>query len=535
MATENQDPLRNLLQEVLKNNSLAPEYDMDMMQRLNNISYLMQQNQDSFTLPVSKPNEISALQHWLEQLSANIQTGSCIYPDAMTSPPNHHSATTPTKYKDNDYMDYSSLAALMNSTSNPEFDNISSTSGGTDQLLYPNCDAFISGSNLPSSPPPASTIRSHVTPSTTSPWPLTMSSDQLLYPSSSPAHTPPASSSSTSSPSNSSSPSSGRQLMNDSHPENSAMVSSEQSIQPQTQQNKFQYSNNNEGYGIIPSFWKPGPTPGHSTVVQIPVIDGPAPSEEIDFTPEYHQVDQQPNVNFETSRTDVEPILVVHNKIDTSHAIKKEMMHMINVFNSPAQQNDDESPIANDEDKRDRKYSSTLNSTTTDGSSSQQGTTTIIKDDKHIDDDDKTTSPSEDNSNKDPTSMTNTAKPKVSLREEHNTVTTCLSDNTDDEEDYESPYADLVGHLQNISLEADDEDADMKLRERHTQLIDLLWRAAMRSTSSKATNYIPKSLSTTTTEASISSTSPSSPSSIPLLSTKALSPHSPLKSHSITA
>jgi hypothetical protein len=271
--------------------------------------------------------------------------------------------------------------------------------------------------------------------------------------------------------------------------------------------------------------------------VQIPAIDGPAPYEEIDFTPEYHQVEQQPDVNFETSRTDVEPIPVAHKKIDTSHATKKEMMHMINVFTSPDQQKD-EATKTNEKDKGDTSRTLALdNTTTTDGSSNLQQTTATNKDTK------VTISDEANGNDDDPTPIDKT---KACSPEEYSTMTTCLSDNADDEEDNASPYADLVDHLQKISLKSD-QDVDLKLRERHAQLVDLLWRAAMRSTSSKRTQPLPASVSTTATPppissiaspsslSSSSSSTSSSPSSIPFSSTKStLSSRSPLATHSIT-
>ncbi|KAI8637897.1 hypothetical protein BD408DRAFT_394967 [Parasitella parasitica] len=79
---QHQDPLQDFIEDVLQNQSL-PAYDEEMMDKLNSIGpalrYQHQQN-INWTLPC-EPEALPALQNWLEQLSANIQTDESIYPD----------------------------------------------------------------------------------------------------------------------------------------------------------------------------------------------------------------------------------------------------------------------------------------------------------------------------------------------------------------------------------------------------------------------------------------------------------------------
>jgi hypothetical protein len=284
---------------------------------------------------------------------------------------------------------------------------------------------------------------------------------------------------------------------------------------------------NTDNRAIIPSFWKPGPTPTPTATVKIPSIDGPAPYEEVDFTPDYlqQQQQQQPNSNFETSRTDVEPIPVAHNKLDTSHEIKKEMMHMINVFSSPATQDEDHNK------------NSDATSTTSSKDKDVAAITATNASDTEQNDHGATDNDSTDESGKfDITTakrLNNTIRPKANMH-----ATLIDKSNEDDnkasteEEDHTSPYADLVVLIRNISLK--NEDSDTKLRERHAQLVDLLWNAALRSSTapSKSTSERPP-LAQAPSSTTIYPSTHIPPSSSPLKHGLA-SPRSPLNSHFIT-
>ncbi|KAI9487991.1 hypothetical protein BDB00DRAFT_81152 [Zychaea mexicana] len=80
------DALQNFLYDAIQSTTLSPDYDTEMMERLDSISHELQRQQfNNWTAPVNDPNDINTLQNWLEQLSANIQTDVCLYPE-ITSP-----------------------------------------------------------------------------------------------------------------------------------------------------------------------------------------------------------------------------------------------------------------------------------------------------------------------------------------------------------------------------------------------------------------------------------------------------------------
>ncbi|KAI8145499.1 hypothetical protein BJV82DRAFT_39586 [Fennellomyces sp. T-0311] len=74
---------------------------LEMMERLDGISHVIQRQPEAWTAPINDQNDINALQNWLEQLSANIQTDSCIYPE-LTSP---QSSGLPTTVSDSTNLD----------------------------------------------------------------------------------------------------------------------------------------------------------------------------------------------------------------------------------------------------------------------------------------------------------------------------------------------------------------------------------------------------------------------------------------------
>ncbi|CAO3583445.1 unnamed protein product [Absidia cylindrospora] len=397
-----QHALDDFLQHALKNDCPPPEYDMDMMQRLNTISYIMQQNQDDFILPVSTSNEINALQTWLEQLSAKIQTNSRIYPDPTASPV-QHSATT--------HLQHPAYSNLIMTTgianSNTELIQCSNDHSS----LYPSCDNIDHEETTKQEPPSQSYTQSSSAP-------------------------PPTS---TNAPSS---------------------ISSTSTIN--TTSTTINISNDNH-HEISPLFWKPGPNPLTSTV-EVPAIDGPAPSEEIDFTPEYMHQQHQPTTSFETEKSDVKHISVPGNKIDTSFDGKKEMMQMINVFTSPTQNNSDSTTS-----KKDHKVD-------------DNSTDNIADDSVDMDDLDSFTRTDSIVDKNAPPCVSKPAAMTLSSPTEPDTATRLsLLDNDDDEsEDGTSPYDDLVDHLRNVSLQSENEDS--KLRQRHSQLVDLLWQATLRLT-----------------------------------------------------
>ncbi|KAI9270554.1 hypothetical protein BDA99DRAFT_502115 [Phascolomyces articulosus] len=96
MINNNNNPLQSFLYDAIQAKSLSPDYDTEMMERLDSVSQELQRQSSSenWTPPVNDPNDINALQNWLEQLSANIQTDACLYPE-ITSPAGSGSTTMP--------------------------------------------------------------------------------------------------------------------------------------------------------------------------------------------------------------------------------------------------------------------------------------------------------------------------------------------------------------------------------------------------------------------------------------------------------
>ncbi|KAI7847940.1 hypothetical protein BDC45DRAFT_333643 [Circinella umbellata] len=108
----NNNPLQSLLYDAIQSKTLSPDYDTEMMERLDNVSQELQRQSENWAPSINDPHDINALQDWLEQLSANIQTDACLYPEINTSPSSTQLGST----------------AIM--PSNPNFDS----------ELYPNFD-----------------------------------------------------------------------------------------------------------------------------------------------------------------------------------------------------------------------------------------------------------------------------------------------------------------------------------------------------------------------------------------------------------
>jgi hypothetical protein len=194
------------------------------------------------------------------------------------------------------------------------------------------------------------------------------------------------------------------------------------------------------------------------------------------------------------------------------------MMHMINVFSSPATQEKDHAKNSDTTSITDSKEKDHATNT----SDTEQVTTEDGGDDDSTDHRDES-------SKVDITTTKRSPRPKATMH-----ATLIDNSNEDDkkadtEEDHASPYADLVGLLRNISLKSD--ESDTKLRERHAQLVDLLWNAALRSSTTAAPSAEQLAQLKTPSSTTIypSTHIPSSPS----LKHSLASPRSPLTSHSI--
>lgn len=281
---QQQDPLQDFIVDVLQNHSL-PTYDEDMMNRLNSIAPALQyqQQQDAnWSLPC-EPDAIPALQNWLEQLSANIQTDENIYPDITVS-----SSTQQQQQQQQPSMPSTDLLTT------------------DDYDLYPKLNGT-GNAWTSSSPNMATTAITSLSPS--------------LYPQhnsatseSSAVHTPPPSSS-------------------DLH----------RLSYPQYQQTAPKFWS--PGYIHSPAFNAnanafSSSSPSATTVSSSTSSSSPTafikPSDAIDFSsPTYSNHSNEPNKVFETSVTEASTLTPVYDKASAvSFDNKKELMHMMNVFSS---------------------------------------------------------------------------------------------------------------------------------------------------------------------------------------------------------
>ncbi|KAG0186232.1 hypothetical protein DFQ28_008146 [Apophysomyces sp. BC1034] len=251
-----QDPLQNLLQDVLQNASLSPEYDTDMMERLDSLAHVIHQS-DDWTLPVTEQDDINNMQSWLEQLSANIETGDSIYPDILSPPQNQFyvSATIP---------------------------EVSIFDPG--HALYPSLDGG------PDKPEPWSLpINEHASS-------LDLSSEYLN------------------------------------------VFTSPESLSQNTASQYSTVSHEDEKTSTVTAnFW--GPV--HSPKLETMVLERHAPSEPIDFSPSGpSSCTPQPSGQFETTKTETTALTPI-KETNISYQDKKEVLHMLNVFNA---NNDTTSP-----------------------------------------------------------------------------------------------------------------------------------------------------------------------------------------------
>ncbi|ORY93176.1 hypothetical protein BCR43DRAFT_507608 [Syncephalastrum racemosum] len=324
----------------------------DMMNRLNSVSDFVHKDQP---VSLSSADELDAMQSWLEQLAANIETGTCIYP-----------------------------------SSNPP-------SSPGDQSLYP-----IQQRQQPHSQPyPAAwaSMLSHTGN------PLTAS---LLD--TSPFCHPPSMSSSSSSPEN----------------------------QPEP------------AYPAAPKFW----TPGITADVDTQKIDGPTPSEEVDFSqpPSMTYSQPQPLHLFQTQHE--EAGLLGQQKRDKSWTLeeRKDVVQLLNALAAPGtnlQPGQSDSPRNTTEKETDAHDVAVAG---------------------HDNDDNDDDGQSKYSSTPSSPALSCSAKRPISLLLSKN-----LNDDAEDERD--SPYATLINQLQNLSCE----ESEDEMKKRHAETVDLLWHAVNRA------------------------------------------------------
>lgn len=86
IAEHDSNPINELIHDVVKNKMLSPEYDIAMMNRLNEISDALEEQETDWTPSIESQSEIDILQNWFEQLSSNIQSGGPAYPPLEMDP-----------------------------------------------------------------------------------------------------------------------------------------------------------------------------------------------------------------------------------------------------------------------------------------------------------------------------------------------------------------------------------------------------------------------------------------------------------------
>lgn len=459
-----------------------------MMQRLNSITYIMHQKQNHFILPVTEANEINALQNWLEQLSANIQTNGCLYPNIIPSSSqsqsSNSSSPTPTY----------PASSTFDTISHPFVDTLELENHPQDQALYPNHKpTSISSEKSPSSS----------TTATTYPWSYMMQAgqhlfsglnackDQLLYSSIS-TTTNDSNNNNNISDANESIQSS----LSPTYPSSLTSSLSTSSLSPKSTSTSHMDASslNHHHHSISPSFWKTDCKLNPSSKeIELPIFEGPSPSEEVDFSAkttiinknQQQQQETLSNHEFETSQIEATPMIVTqeNNSNNGLYETKKEMMHMINVFTSPSQNNTNNN--SDDDGKKEENKGVTIKKEEKESSNSDP---IIIANEDQKDNESKKSLIITSHHHHHPVKENeeNIKKKKIMISDEiiehiYSETSNSSDDDDDDEDDDETTYADLTGMVKNISLK--DEETENRLRERHAQLVDLLWKATIRTLS----------------------------------------------------
>lgn len=247
----------------------------EMMDRLDYISAAVQHQSNEWIPPVDNPNDLDTLQSWLEQLSANIQTDTCLYPDLATT------------------------ATATATTTQPP-----STSSASDNDLYLYSNEFLDNISNTPSPPDWKTLMMTSTEN-----PLAAS---VLLNHSQNSHTPPSISSHHPSPPSSTSPSS--------PPEDPSS------------------STATAATTIGASFWTPA-SDLPPVEEKNEAIDGPTPSDSVDFSPPVMVYsEKQPIHLFESSSEKTQMAAAAKAKQrqnPMSHEDKRNVIRMLNVLSAP--------------------------------------------------------------------------------------------------------------------------------------------------------------------------------------------------------
>lgn len=165
-------------------------------------------------------------------------------------------------------------------------------------------------------------------------------------------------------------------------------------------------------------------------------IDGPTPSDSVDFTPPVMVYNEKQPVHLFESSSDKTRLASQTKRHNTmSHEDKRNVIRMLNVLSSP-----------DNEANNQRLSSTTINNNNS-----------------------NTISPSKKDVERD-------ASPKVNSSTTHSGVMKVLDKNTKED----SPYAGLLEKLQDLSFD-DSDDASDDVQQRHIDTVNYLWDAVMRA------------------------------------------------------
>ncbi|KAI7880106.1 hypothetical protein K492DRAFT_207771 [Lichtheimia hyalospora FSU 10163] len=364
------NPVQDLFQQVVDNTALSPEYNDEMMDRLDYISAAVQHQSNEWIPPVDNPNDLDTLQSWLEQLSANIETDTCLYPDLLTT-----TATAPPP---------------------------PSTSSASDKDLYLYSNEYLDTTNTPS-PPDWKTIMM-----TTTDNPLAAS---VLLNNSQNSHTSPS-------------------------------ISSHHQSSSSTSSSPEEPSSTAAATSIGASFWTPACDLPQVDEKKEP-IDGPTPSDSVDFSPPVMVYsDKQPVHLFESSSEKTQMTAQTKRHNTMSHEDKRNVIRMLNVLNSPD--------------------NGALSSSTTSSKSSSTNTRSLVKKDE-------TSSSVVEEQSASPTFHSTIVTSGTSLK------ALPVKDTKED-----SPYASLLEQLRDLSCDDSDDSSD-DIQQRHADTVNYLWDAVMRA------------------------------------------------------
>lgn len=399
-----------------------------MMERLDSIAPILQYGNQAneWSLPC-EPEAIPALQNWLEQLSANIQTDDNIYPDILQqkATPAVTMVTTPTP----------SPQQPQQQPQQPQQPQQDALLSSEDYDLYPK----LSDNNVWTSTTSTFQPQQH----------HTTSASESSY-----INTPPSYEQHYSSPSSASTydyKNVKAQFWSPSYITSPVIPSSSSTgATSMTTSSSVQSSS----AAAAPPPLPPRPQQQQQQAQIKPEVDYYTPSDAIDFDVVRKFDHVQPNLVFETTKMEADsgPVTPVLSNQSTTFDDKKELVHMMNVFSAPntdiKYKKKEEPIVIVTKEEEEEKPAETLNK--------KEQVQSILS-----------------------SSPTMPRRPSVSS-DGSSIIYYNYSDEEDDEdeddefedEQVKSPYADLVDMIQNMKVVEDEES----IRKRHVLLIDTLYK-----------------------------------------------------------